>query len=174
MHAINRASVGRSAAGARIIASGHAYEIERIAAAERRREAARAAAAAAIVERARARAAALAADTEAAAAIDAQISSAAQGTLSIWQRITVQVAERHGLGSTDLTGPDRTRLRSWARQEAWYRIAAETALSLPAIGRHFGGRDHTTVLHGIRTYAARARLPMPRSESPEGRERASV
>jgi chromosomal replication initiator protein len=31
-----------------------------------------------------------------------------------------------------------------------YLIKAKTLMSLPEIGRRFGGRDHTTVLHGIK------------------------
>lgn len=46
----------------------------------------------------------------------------------------------------------KTRLRPFvrARQVAMYLARDLTAMSLFAIGREFGGRDHTTVLHAVR------------------------
>lgn len=37
-----------------------------------------------------------------------------------------------------------------ARQEAYYRLRHETSRSMPDIARRCGGRDHTTILHGVR------------------------
>jgi chromosomal replication initiator protein len=37
-----------------------------------------------------------------------------------------------------------------ARQIAIYLAKKLTSLSLPEVGRRFGGRDHTTILHSIR------------------------
>lgn len=47
----------------------------------------------------------------------------------------------------------RTRQIARPRQIAMYLCRKLTNHSLPAIGRHFGGRDHTTVLHAERTVA---------------------
>ncbi len=46
----------------------------------------------------------------------------------------------------------QTRLRTYARprQIAMYLSKNLTSRSLPEIGRRFGGRDHTTVMHGVK------------------------
>lgn len=71
------------------------------------------------------------------------------------KRIIAQVADRHGLTVAELMGTTRVRLIAHARQEAMWRISRELGRSLPEIGRMMGGRDHTTVLHGIRAYEKR-------------------
>lgn len=70
--------------------------------------------------------------------------------------IIAEVARKHGLKVADLKGPRRNRPYVRARQEAMYRCYRETDNSLPAIGRAFGNRDHTTVLHGIRRHSGGA------------------
>lgn len=72
-------------------------------------------------------------------------------------QIVAQVAEKHGLSIGDLRGRSRKPRIAWARQEAMSRLYKETAWSLPHIGQYLGGRDHTTVLFGIRSYEARVR-----------------
>lgn len=63
---------------------------------------------------------------------------------------------RNGIRREDLTGPRRhqplARLRQDAYVEVWFKCPH---LSFPAIGRAFGGRDHTTVLHGLKAYCKR-------------------
>jgi chromosomal replication initiator protein len=49
-----------------------------------------------------------------------------------------------------LRGYSRVRGLVLARQAAMYVCRQVTDDSLPAIGRAFGGRDHSTVLHGVR------------------------
>lgn len=44
----------------------------------------------------------------------------------------------------------RTRNIVWPRQVAMYLCKTLTTRSLPEIGRKFGGKDHTTVLHAVR------------------------
>jgi chromosomal replication initiator protein len=62
---------------------------------------------------------------------------------------------RHfGLLKEELTSPARTSRIAWPRQVAMYLTRELTGKSLPAIGRHFGGRDHTTVLHAWRRVKA--------------------
>jgi chromosomal replication initiator protein len=55
----------------------------------------------------------------------------------------------------ELISSTRSARVAWPRQLAMYLAREFTAESLPAIGRHFGGRDHTTVLHAHRRAAAR-------------------
>ena len=51
---------------------------------------------------------------------------------------------------TSCSPPPRTARVAWPRQVAMYLARELTGESLPAIGRQFGGRDHTTVLHACR------------------------
>jgi chromosomal replication initiator protein len=58
---------------------------------------------------------------------------------------------RHfNLSPEELLSPSRATRVTWPRQVAMYLARELTSESLPAIGRHFGGRDHTTVLHALR------------------------
>ncbi len=71
------------------------------------------------------------------------------------KRITVDdiqkaVAEHFGLKQADLLSERRTRAVARPRQAAMYLAKQLTTRSLPDIGRRFGGRDHTTVLHAVR------------------------
>jgi chromosomal replication initiation ATPase DnaA len=70
--------------------------------------------------------------------------------------IVEAVASRFGMTAADLIGPRRTREYAYARHMAMAEVRAARCLSLPAIGRMFGGRDHTTVIHGIRCHQERA------------------
>ncbi|MCW2744237.1 MAG: Chromosomal replication initiator protein dnaA [Mycobacterium sp.] len=54
----------------------------------------------------------------------------------------------------DLCGPSRNRQLTTARQIAMYLCRELTDLSLPIIGKNFGGRDHTTVMHAERKIRA--------------------
>lgn len=71
------------------------------------------------------------------------------------RRITVDeiqktVADHFGLKQADLLSERRTRSVARPRQIAMYLCKQHTTRSYPDIGRRFGGRDHTTVLHGVR------------------------
>jgi chromosomal replication initiator protein len=63
--------------------------------------------------------------------------------------------ELFGLSSDELLSSARTQRIAWPRQLAMYLARELTGESLPAIGRHFGGRDHTTVMHACRRASAR-------------------
>jgi chromosomal replication initiator protein len=63
------------------------------------------------------------------------------------QLIMTQSADYFGVTMNDLCGPSRTRTLVQARQVAMYLCRELTDLSLPNIGKVFGGRDHTTVMH---------------------------
>ncbi len=79
---------------------------------------------------------------------------ARQGPPSI-REITEAACRRFGLTPEELLSPSRTARISWPRQVAMYLARELTDESLPAIGRRFGGRDHTTVLHACRRTATR-------------------
>jgi hypothetical protein len=67
-----------------------------------------------------------------------------------------EVALEHGLTVAALIGQGRSRHIAWPRQEAYYRAFTECQhLSYPEIARRIGGRDHTTVLHGVRAHCER-------------------
>jgi chromosomal replication initiation ATPase DnaA len=66
------------------------------------------------------------------------------------RRIMGFAARRHGIAVADLAGPSRRRTVALARAEAMYLARALTDRTLGRIGAGLGGRDHTTVLHGIR------------------------
>lgn len=72
------------------------------------------------------------------------------------RRVTVDeiqklVAEHFGLKQADLLSERRTRAVARPRQMAMHLAKSLTTKSYPDIGRRFGGRDHTTVLHAVRT-----------------------
>lgn len=60
------------------------------------------------------------------------------------------VARQFNVGRNDLLSNRRTRQIVRPRQIAMYLAKTMTPRSLPEIGRRFGGRDHTTVLHAVR------------------------
>ncbi|WP_238992435.1 chromosomal replication initiator protein DnaA [Jiangella ureilytica] len=64
--------------------------------------------------------------------------------------IMAQTSAYFGLTIEDLQGTSRSRVLVTARQIAMYLCRELTELSLPKIGQHFGGRDHTTVMHAER------------------------
>ncbi|MCY3904996.1 MAG: chromosomal replication initiator protein DnaA [Caldilineaceae bacterium] len=62
----------------------------------------------------------------------------------------VQIVAKHfGLGESDLLGRSRTKEIANARQLAMYLLREENGLSLIHIGSILGGRDHSTVRHGV-------------------------
>jgi chromosomal replication initiator protein len=63
------------------------------------------------------------------------------------KRIQELVSERFGLTLTELCGDKRSQNIVYPRQVAMYLSRELTDSSLPRIGKEFGGRDHTTVIH---------------------------
>lgn len=59
------------------------------------------------------------------------------------------VAEEFGIGLAELKTKRRNKTIVLPRQIAMYLSRVLTDLSLPEIGTHFGGKDHTTVLHSF-------------------------
>ena len=72
------------------------------------------------------------------------------------RRITIQhiidaVVGYYGVKVSDLQGKKRNKSIAFPRQVCMYLARRHTRYSLEEIGGYFGGRDHTTVLHGVRT-----------------------
>lgn len=61
-----------------------------------------------------------------------------------------KVAEHYNLRIADLLSPRRARAVARPRQVAMFLSKSLTSKSLPEIGRKFGGRDHTTVIHAVK------------------------
>ncbi|MFQ1700462.1 chromosomal replication initiator protein DnaA [Loktanella agnita] len=66
------------------------------------------------------------------------------------EEIQRKVSEHYNIRLSDMIGPKRVRNYARPRQIAMYLAKHMTSRSLPEIGRRFGGRDHTTVMHGVR------------------------
>lgn len=61
-----------------------------------------------------------------------------------------KVADHYNVRMTDILGPRRARNVARPRQVAMFLAKRLTTKSLPEIGRRFGGRDHTTVIHAVK------------------------
>ena len=66
------------------------------------------------------------------------------------EEIQKRVAEHYSIRLADMHSPRRARAVARPRQVAMYLAKHLTSRSLPEIGRKFGGRDHTTVMHAVR------------------------
>jgi len=61
-----------------------------------------------------------------------------------------KVADHYNIRMTDMLSPRRVRTIARPRQVAMFLAKRLTSKSLPEIGRRFGGRDHTTVIHAVK------------------------
>jgi chromosomal replication initiator protein len=68
----------------------------------------------------------------------------------LMEEIQKRVCEHFNLKLSDMQSPRRAREVARPRQIAMYLCKQLTTRSLPEIGRKFGGRDHTTVIHAVR------------------------
>ena len=66
------------------------------------------------------------------------------------EEIQKRVAEHFNIKLSEMSSARRSRAVARPRQVAMYLAKQLTARSLPEIGRKFGGRDHTTVMHAVR------------------------
>lgn len=66
------------------------------------------------------------------------------------EEIQRKVSDYYNIRLSDIIGPKRLRSYARPRQVAMYLAKHLTSRSLPEIGRRFGGRDHTTVMHGVK------------------------
>jgi chromosomal replication initiator protein len=83
---------------------------------------------------------------------------APRGPISV-ARIQQAVAEIYGVPVERMKARGRASQIAHARQVAMYLARELTHLSLAQVGEHFGGRDHTTVLHAQRKIAEEAAQP---------------
>ena len=65
-------------------------------------------------------------------------------------QIQKKVAEHFNVKMSDMHSARRSRTVARPRQVAMFLAKNLTTRSLPEIGRKFGGRDHTTVIHAIK------------------------
>ncbi len=65
------------------------------------------------------------------------------------EEIQKKVAEHFSIRLSDMSSARRARAVARPRQIAMYLSKQLTSRSLPEIGRNFGGRDHTTVMHAV-------------------------
>lgn len=65
------------------------------------------------------------------------------------------VAADYGLTPDDLTGPCRMHRIAHPRQELMWLLYRQGNMSLPQIGRFLGGRNHTTIKHGVERHQER-------------------
>lgn len=72
------------------------------------------------------------------------------------REIAVEVAAKHRITLDQLVGHDRSVCFVHPRQEVYFRAYIECPhLSYPEIGRRMGGRDHTTIYHGVKKHCGR-------------------
>ncbi|MDB5296389.1 MAG: dnaA 2 [Phycisphaerales bacterium] len=95
--------------------------------------------------------------------IDMDVARAALGeTVAAEQRrVTIQnildaVTKYYNVRLSDLQGKRRHKSIAFPRQVCMYLARRHTRFSLEEVGGYFGGRDHTTVLHAVRTITAKA------------------
>jgi chromosomal replication initiator protein len=79
----------------------------------------------------------------------------ARGRTTTVREIQEQTAEAFGISVEALVSASRVGSLAWPRQVAMYLARELTDQTLPAIGREFGGRNHTTVLHAYKRTAER-------------------
>jgi hypothetical protein len=72
-------------------------------------------------------------------------------------KVMFAVAQYFNISTRDLKSPSRVAGIVYARQIGFYLAREAAKRSFPEIGKRFGGRDHTTVLHGYRKIEALAK-----------------
>jgi hypothetical protein len=88
---------------------------------------------------------------------DIIVPSSSASTWNHVRRILHEVSVKHGVTIVDICSKRRPLHLVTARHEACYRLRHETTWSYPRIGTILGGRDHTTIIHGVRKHAKRLR-----------------
>lgn len=167
-------AAGRLAALARLLAAARLVVVDAV---DQLGGAARERAFADVIDVARAAGTALCVSLEchpAAAVLDPRLATRLAAGLVVWLpgaeavathgsgptlgRVVRQVARHWELSPAEVVGPSRRRAVAAARAAGMYLARRLTGRSLGRIGAAFGGRDHTTVLHGIRVTDSRRKV----------------
>ena len=74
-----------------------------------------------------------------------------------WRIIAQEVSEKHNIPLKELQGNRRFKRLSVARREIFWRLRHEKGMSLLDIARKMG-KDHTSVIHGLKVYARNHQL----------------
>lgn len=77
-------------------------------------------------------------------------------TISIADCITY-ISKTEQIMKSEIVGPWRVQRVAEARQRAMWLARRYAGKTLPTIGKHFGGRDHTTALHAVNKMEARVK-----------------
>ena len=80
------------------------------------------------------------------------------------EEIQKKVSEYFNIRRSDMISTRRSRVVARPRQVAMYLSKTCTTKSLPEIGKLFGGRDHTTVIHAVKKIESLCKTDMPFSE----------
>jgi len=70
-------------------------------------------------------------------------------------QIIRETAAKHNISTEYLIGHTRRRGVAWARFEVMARARRETSASYELIGAVLGGRNHSTIMHGVARYENR-------------------
>ena len=81
--------------------------------------------------------------------------------------IKTEIASQYRVSVADLEGENREKRVSQARQVAIYLARELTGSSFPQIGKEFGGRDHSTVIHAYKRVKELEEIPLFQSELEE-------
>lgn len=81
----------------------------------------------------------------------------AQGTGPTIGRIISEISGYYSVKRTELLGKRRHKSIALPRQVGMYLARKYTRHSLEEVGAHFGGRDHTTVMHAVKTVTSRSK-----------------
>lgn len=79
-----------------------------------------------------------------------QVQPVIPAELTAWRRILEEVAHKHMVSVDTLIGRKKKRWLALPRAEAMYRMHHELGMSLSAVGRRMGGRDHSTISHHLK------------------------
>ena len=71
------------------------------------------------------------------------------------EELIAETAQKHNIPTALLTGHNRRKGVIWPRFEIMWRARNELNAPLQLIGQVLGGRDHTTIMHGIKRYENR-------------------